>query len=53
MQVQLMSHVPSMPSHVSFAQVLQEVLDMSAMAVVERSWSHWPLCHVVVEASTE
>ena len=52
-QVQLQSPVPGMPGPASSAQVCQEVLDLSMVAVVELSWSHWPLCHVVEEAFEE
>ena len=37
MQVQLLSPMPGVPSPVSSAQVLQEVLDLSEVAVVEQS----------------
>ena len=53
MQVQLLSLVPGVPSPISSAQVLQEVLDLSTVAMVERSWSHCPLCRVVEEPSVE
>ena len=53
MQVQLLSLVPGMPGPASSTQVLQEVLDLSAVAMVEQSWSHWPLYHVVEEPSVE
>ena len=45
--------MPGVPSPVSSAQVLQEVLDLSMVVVVEQSWSHWPLYRVVEEASME
>ena len=52
-QVQLRSPMPGVPSPVSSAQVQLEVLGQSTVAVVELSWSHWPLCRVVEEPSTE
>ena len=45
--------MPGVPGPVSSAQVLLEVLGQSTVAVVELSWSHWPLYRVVKEASEE
>ena len=52
-QVQLRYPMPSVPGPVSSAQVQLEVLGQSTVAVVELSWSHWPLRHVVEESSIE
>ena len=45
-QVQLWSPMPGMPSPASSAQVQLEVPGLSMVAVVELSWSHWPLYRV-------
>ena len=43
--------MPGVPGPASSAQVLLEELDLSTVAVVVLSWSHWLLYHVVEEAS--
>ena len=52
-QVQLRSPMPGMPGPISSTQVQLEVLGQSAAAMVELSWSHWPLYRVLGEPSTE
>ena len=52
-QVQRRSPVPGILGPISSTQVQLEELGLSAVAVVEQSWSHWPLCHVVEEPSTK
>ena len=53
MQVRLLSPMPAMPGPSSSTQVLLEELDLSTVAMVVLSWSHWLLCHVVKEAYEE
>ena len=53
MQVQLLSPMPGVPGPASSAQVWQEELDLSAVAMVVLSWCHWLLYHVVEEAYEE
>ena len=52
MLVQLRSPWPGVPNPASSAQGLLEERGLSMM-VVELSWSHWPLYHVIEEASEE
>ena len=53
MQMWQLSPEPGVPSPASSAQVQLEELRLSTVAMVERSWSHKPLCRVVEEPSTE
>ena len=48
---QLLSPRPSEPDPASSAQESQVEWDLSVVAMVELSWSHWPHYHVIEEAS--